>query len=262
MPVFRKDGKNILFVHVPKCGGSSIENAFRDSGYSVLGLDRSGGKKSANYQRVCSPQHMHADLLQRTLRIGRFDMVFMVVREPIARFRSEYVYRHRKQETVSKAAVDISKWAEKNFRAYEKDPYVLDNHLRPQDEFWLPEARVYRLEDGLETMIQDLNSTFELGVEWQTKRVLHSKAEVGFSSSEVELSDELHERLTDFYAADFERFGYEPGVKPVPAAPAVASDPPPAAVAAPAVTPAKAAAAAQTNRLVRKARAVARALRS
>ncbi|MEQ6896917.1 sulfotransferase family 2 domain-containing protein [Microbacterium sp. KR10-403] len=213
MPVFRKNGKNILFIHVPKCGGSSVEYSFRDSGYRVEYRDPKLGRKSLNHLRTCSPQHMHAEMLRQTLRVERFELVFMIVREPIARFRSEYVYLHRKHEAVSRKAADVSAWARKEFRAYEKDPFVLDNHLRPQSEFWMPEAVVYRLEDGFDAMLDDLNTRFHVGVT-AAERALHSEKEVGFPSSEVELSDDLTQHLRGFYHDDFERFGYEPGVKP------------------------------------------------
>ncbi|WEG07907.1 sulfotransferase family 2 domain-containing protein [Microbacterium horticulturae] len=216
MPVFRKNGKNILFIHVPKCGGTSIENAFRDSGYVTEYLDRKLGQKSMNHLRTCSPQHMHAAQLEEIFRLDRFDLVFMVVRDPVARFRSEYVYKHRKEKTVSRRGDVVSAWARKQFRAYESNPYVLDNHLRPQHEFWMPAARVYRLEDGIDEMLSDLNRRFEIGVT-AGGRALNSKKEAGFSSSEVEMPDELTEFVCDFYRDDFTRFGYTPRQAPVQA---------------------------------------------
>jgi len=208
MPVFRKGGKNILFIHVPKCGGTSVENAFRDAGYRIDYLDRKIGHDSLNHLRTCSPQHLHAEPLRQQLRVERFELVFMIVREPLARFRSEYVYLHRKKKTVSRAATDVSAWAHRTLRAYAKNPYIVDNHLRPQHEFWMPEAVVYRMEDGLDAMMADLNHRFHLGVE-PAERALYSKTEVGFSSSEVEVDDALKDELRAFYRADFARFGYD-----------------------------------------------------
>jgi len=259
MPVFRKDGKNILFIHVPKCGGSTIENAFRNSGYEVCDLERSAKRTSMNYLRTCSPQHMHADLLERLFRIDRFDLVFMTVRHPVARFRSEYVFRNKRQPDLSPAAADVSAWAEKMFTRYQKDDFILDNHLRPQHEFWMPQATVYRLEDGLGAMLADLNERHELGVA-QAPRALHSEKAVGFSSSAVELSAELKAHLADFYAGDFERFDYDlDRIPKAPAEPEPEPAPAPSAVSTPqkAATPAK-----KTSRIARKARAVARALKS
>jgi len=209
MPVFRKNGKNILFIHVPKCGGSSVENAFRTAGFRADYLDRKVGHDSLNHLRTCSPQHLHAAPLAQQLRIDRFELVFMVVREPLARLRSEYVYVQRAKKRVSRDASDVTAWVRKKLRAYEKNPFVLDNHLRPQSEFSMPEAVVYRLEDGLDAVFADLNDRFHVGVS-PVERALHSEHEVGFSSSQVEIDDEVRSLVRDFYREDFVRFGYDP----------------------------------------------------
>ena len=51
MPIFTRNGRHILFIHIPKCAGSSIENAFKMNGYSISYLDRSG-KKTLNHLRL------------------------------------------------------------------------------------------------------------------------------------------------------------------------------------------------------------------
>lgn len=208
MPVFRNGEKNILFVHVPKCGGTTVENAFRVSGYRMHYLDGRGGAGTMNDLRVCSPQHLHADLLRSMLKIQKFDAVFMIVRDPIARFQSEYLWRNRWRKSVSPDFRDVDAWARRTFREYETNPYIHDNHIRPQNEFWMPEAIVYRMEDGLETVVADLNERLELGVSWESERINHARDQVGISSSDVEVSGALRQYLTEFYRADYAKFGY------------------------------------------------------
>lgn len=208
MPIFRKDGKSILFVHVPKCGGSSIEAAFRSSGYESLDLDGKMGRWSANYLRSCTPQHMHADLLERLYRIERFDAVFMLVRDPIARFRSEYVWRNRKKARLSPDAARVSRWTSRALRAYRRNPYAHDNHIRPQYEFLLPQAIVYRFEDGVGTALADLNERFDLGVTEDPAPRRSGAIEFGLPSADVELTAAVRGRVIDFYRRDFDEFGY------------------------------------------------------
>jgi hypothetical protein len=259
MPIFRKDGKNILFIHVPKCGGSTIENAFRGSGYDVMYLDRDTKRTGMNHLRRCSPQHMHAQLLQEIFRLERFDLVFMTVRHPVARFRSEYVFRNKAQPTVALSAEDVSAWAATKFEKYSRNPYILDNHLRPQHEFWVPSATVYRLEDGLPALFADLNARFDLDVS-QAPRALHSEKAVGFSSSAVELSGDLKAHLADFYAGDFDRFGYE--LDRIPTPPAESEPDTSAGAATPGVDEKSPSAAKKaTARVKRKARSIARRLK-
>ena len=208
MPVFRQDGRAVLFVHVPKAGGSSLERLFAKSGWTTGYRDPKGGAGSMNSVRRCSPQHMHRPMLEQVFRLDRFDAVFMTVREPLARFRSEFAYRNTNR--VSATAAEVETWYDEAFREYRHDPFVFDNHLRPQWEFHLPGAHVYRLEDGLEAVVRDLNTRWGLGLQplSEVPRVLDRKAQSGIASREVRLTPGLEGRLRMEYAEDFARFGY------------------------------------------------------
>ncbi|GAB3273782.1 sulfotransferase family protein [Arthrobacter pigmenti] len=207
MPIFRKDGQNILFVHIPKAGGSTVERVFGTSGYQVLYRDPKTGPKSVNRLRRCSPQHMHAEMLEQNFRIKAFDLIFMVTREPLARFRSEYGMRNSDQ-LHNGTETDVDRWADKAFQKYLADSFVFDNHLRPQSEFHLEKSKVYRLEDGLDALVGDLNSRYRLGLDTDIPRVMDRQSASGSSSSDVKLSAGLQTRLQDFYHDDFTRFGY------------------------------------------------------
>lgn len=205
MPVFLKDGRAVLFAHVPKTGGTSLERLFGKSGWTMhLRASRRSDPDTFDLIR-CSPQHYHATLLGELLHLDRFDARFLVVRDPIARFRSEYVMRHG--ANARNAAPQVLSWWRWARARYDEDPFVHDNHLRPQTEFLLPDAEVYRLEDGLERVVADLNARFDLGLEGRLPRASHSRR-VGVSSDDVEVSPVLAAELADFYRADFERFGY------------------------------------------------------
>jgi hypothetical protein len=212
MPVFTKDGRNVLFVHIPKTGGSAVERHFVDAGWVMTYHDGRMARDKPNYLRTCTPQHMHGALLRETFRIQRFDAVFAVVRDPVARFRSEYVMRHKQELSTNAAAVEA--WAEKSFSRFGTNPFVHDNHIRPQVEFLVPRVRVYRLEDGLDAALVDLNARYDLGVPTEVARVRTSEKTRGISSRAVEVSATLDARIRSFYAADVERFGYlRPGEK-------------------------------------------------
>jgi hypothetical protein len=204
--VLRSDDKNVLFVHVPKTGGSTVERIFGSSGYKMLYRDPREGPQSANRLRRCSPQHMHAPMLETLFRLERFDVVVMMVREPLARFRSEYSMRNAADLRVDEASVEA--WTYQALRDYAGDGFVFDNHLRPQAEFYLPGALVYRLEDGIDTMVADLNERHGLGLSTEVPHVMDRRTASGVASSEVRLSPLVERRLRTFYAEDFARFGY------------------------------------------------------
>ncbi|MCX7521856.1 sulfotransferase family 2 domain-containing protein [Microbacterium sp. STN6] len=207
MPIFRKDGKNILFIHIPKTGGSAVERVFKNSGYESLYLDGKVGRGTVNHLRRCTPQHMHGAMLQQNFRLSRFDAIFMIVRDPLARLRSEYVWRNRNKE-VTGAASDVERWSVDAFAAYRRDNFLYDNHIRPQADFFVPGARVYYFENGLPEAIADLDSSFELGLVDDIPRVRTAKAH-GLASSAVQISPELRRRVMSFYRDDYVRFGYD-----------------------------------------------------
>ncbi|WP_402466717.1 sulfotransferase family 2 domain-containing protein [Isoptericola aurantiacus] len=206
MPVFTKGDKAVLYVHVPKAGGSAIEKHFEAAGYAMSFRDGKTGPGTLNHYRRCSPQHMHAAPCEETFRLERFDAIFTVVREPLARFRSEYSMRRRRNLDLDPAVVE--QWSRRILRKFEQDPYVLDNHIRPQSEFVLPGALVHRLEDGLESLMALLNDQFSLGIPEEVARVRTSEKNSGVPSQDVELTPALESRLRDFYRTDFDTFGY------------------------------------------------------
>jgi hypothetical protein len=202
VPVFVKDDRRVLFAHVPKTGGSAVEDAFRDDGWEVHFLDRTSRRRPVQQLRRCSPQHMHAALLEQTLRLERMDLFFAVVRDPLARFRSEYLWRHREEPQLD--ALEVERWGRRVLEQFTHDPFVRDNHIRPQSEFVLPGTRVHHYEDGLQGAVDDVYRSLGLA---ETATV-PEPPRAPVSSAEVDLAPGFTARLREFYRADFERFGY------------------------------------------------------
>jgi hypothetical protein len=206
MPVFVKGDKRVLFVHVPKTGGKSVERLFMDSGWSMHLWSSPKAERGFYFTLRCPPQHLHAAQLRRLLKLRTFDLVLMVVRDPLARFRSEYL--HGAGGPVALDAASVDQWAHDVFARYERNPYVRDNHLRPQVEFELPRSEVYRLEDGLDAAIESVDRRHGLGLNGTLPHAGHRVVQAGVSSRDVEISPSLERRLRDRYADDFRRFGY------------------------------------------------------
>ena len=206
VPVFFKDDRSVLFVHIPKAAGSTLERMFTGAGWTMRMRETRRSHPELMSVRRCSPQHYHASLLSELLAVDRFDVVFTVTREPLSRFRSEYLMRNHQDPRTDAASVDA--WAARVMRRRRTDPYVLDNHLRPQHEFVLPGSEVYRLEDGLEHVVADLNSKHGVELPAEIPRALDSVKRAGVSSGDLELSEGLRSTLRRVYGEDFSRFGY------------------------------------------------------
>lgn len=153
MPICTINQKSVLFVHIPKCGGSSLERLLqRQAGVKPSYLDEGKGSYF-NTLRRCSPQHMHAAILDQVFVLNRFDLIFAVCRDPEARVRSEYNMRF---SHAGPTQPDINQWYVKARKMRRNNPYLYDNHLRPQVEFVVPGAVLYKLEDGIDRIWQDL----------------------------------------------------------------------------------------------------------
>lgn len=200
MPIFFQDNLTVFYSHVPKTGGTTVEQFFHQNGFQVRDLDM-GGRNSLNRLRHCSPQHTEAARVRSLYRIEAFDYVFMTVRHPIDRLVSEFAYRTRGKD------VDINTWVPRALTAYRKDPYVLDNHLRPQWEFILPGCEIFYQETGY-THHWAATVADRLGVE------MHSTpGMVNASGSKAQnrygMSEEIAEMARKFYDLDFRLLGYK-----------------------------------------------------
>lgn|GEM_PF-1151609 len=200
---------------MPKTGGTSIEGALRAGGWTQhFYTDTSIPEVEVLHRAMLSSQqHLHGELLQSVLDLDLIDLAFTVVRHPVARFRSEYCYRNA-AELQAGLAQSLEDWAETVFAEHGRNPYHLDNHLRPQVEFLVPGVEVFRFEDGIDHVLAELDERHDLGIPpiaeipAYARYALDSRTQARISSSEVPISAALQDRLEDLYRADFEVFGY------------------------------------------------------
>jgi hypothetical protein len=207
MPIFIKGNKSALYVHVPKTGGRYIEQIFLLNGFEVYNFDE-GPAKLWELKR-CTSQHFHAELLRQTLRVDQFDFVFMTVRHPISRFKSEYCYSQREHTN------DIDRWGRQILGTFREDSFVHDNHIRPQHEFFLPEAAIFKQENGYDDRwISEIETKLDLQMSIRSAPRFNDSLDlVGRRSSELVIAQDLVTLLEEFYAEDFQMFGYEPGLR-------------------------------------------------
>ncbi|WP_084104993.1 sulfotransferase family 2 domain-containing protein [Demequina sp. NBRC 110056] len=209
MPVLRKDGAALLFVHIPKTGGGSVEAAFKDAGWTMDFFDHRSSPGSVNALRRNSPQHTHAADLERIFRIDQFDAVFSFVRDPLARMRSEYVWRKRKQESIDASGKAFEKWLRSTFRRTLNDPWLHDNHMRPQVEFMVTGARNLRVEDGIAAGLAHLADLTGLNLPRSVPRAHRGADVTGVRPADIEVTARAARLVGEFYAEDYRRLGYE-----------------------------------------------------
>lgn len=81
MPLYRHKGSLIYFAHVPKCGGTSIEDYLSRRFGPAAFLDRRFLRRRAPWTRT-SPQHVTAADFSRLVPPSFVDVNFAVVRHP------------------------------------------------------------------------------------------------------------------------------------------------------------------------------------
>ena len=210
MPVVRCSAKLLYFAHIPKCGGSSVEDyllaRFKTVGFYDPNMHQT--PPARRWSRT-SPQHVDWASLQKLLPAELLDEVFAVVRHPVSRIVSAY---HFQVEVEKAAAPDtsFSDWLAAQARAFEADPFSIDNHFRPQVDF-IPEGacRVFHLEHGLEAIIPYLDGI--VGNEDGPRFMRHHNKRDGKRARQaapVVPSGADLRLIESLYSSDFTRFGY------------------------------------------------------
>jgi hypothetical protein len=214
MPAYRIGNKNVLFIHVPKTGGTSIE-AFLEA-HAQPALHNNGRKLlkaygSTTLEPALAMQHFHADLLESMFPAGFFDYAFMVVRHPLQRLISEYGHSRNLRRVDSRLPFNI--WAELALTTARLAPGVSNNHFRPQAEFRCFGAEVFKFEDGIGSIVDALASRLGLP---ELSGAPHEKRS---SMKSPGVSARVCNRVAAAYDADFRTFGYEPLGVPSPVRP-------------------------------------------
>lgn len=216
MPVVRIGAQLVYYAHVPKCGGTSVEDYLRDR-FGPLGFLNRGftALPAARRWSATSPQHIDWASLAQIFPPDYFAASFAVVRHPVARAFSAWQF----QAQVEKAAspdLAFADWLRQQAEFVHENPFLADNHLRPQGDFIGEECTIFHLEHGLEAIIPWLDQL--AGNQDGPRAMAHSnKGDAGIgaklapSSADIALIEEI-------YAGDFARFGYLPGQK-LPLAP-------------------------------------------
>lgn len=196
MPIFRFASKLVLFIHIPKTGGSSIEHTLRAMGGSNALLNGS----ALGYAK-CTPQHMHGELLDAFIPKDFCELTFTVVRDPKQRLLSEYKMRKEK------AGLPFDEWVERTFERYGKNPYLYDNHIRPQTEFLTSATKIFRFENGLAAPIAEV-----AGLIGRPSEDIPQKRKTAPYTPEP--NPQLDRMIHDFYRKDYDALGYAPPGQP------------------------------------------------
>ncbi|PRY21804.1 sulfotransferase family protein [Aliiruegeria haliotis] len=220
MPIARVNGHLFFFVHVPKCGGTSIKR-FLDT-HGVTAFDGHG----ATTWSKCTVDHIHADLHTRFVPDRFFDHGFIVFRDPVERLVSSYgMYAGPPGRSLNPAnhllrtwahvrgrkarsypfmgrewAIDFDTWVRGVFWIQKRWPYKGNNHFRPQSEFFRAGLRVFFLEDGLDKICRWIGNQAGLGPEIEVPHTNRAR------TSDVQMTHATRRLIEKHYRADYDLF--------------------------------------------------------
>jgi hypothetical protein len=201
MPLATWNGLTIFFAHVPKTGGSSVEDYLVRRFGPLSIIDRNKRQGVTGTGLIIPATHLAAvdlaELLPHDLTYS-----FAVVRDPLTRLMSEFRY----QSGVSRASrLGFSTWLRVMIAGARMEPRLYENHIRPQSDLVPEGSEIFRLEDGFDAMIARLDEvagTTAPGLE--VGHLLKRKRE------ELVIHREDVDLITDYYGPDYARFGYAP----------------------------------------------------
>lgn len=210
-----------IFIHIPKCAGTSIEKILGmaaqedlfayDHIYQLKNVYVPKEKFSSEEYTLCiakTPQHLTYRELKKIVPPTHFDefFKFTVVRNPYSRLVSEYNYV-RSVDCHS----DIT-----DFSALIKylrlDPFKrihrFDSHLETQTSFLInengkidPSVKIYRFEN----LAECFNDILKIG---PIKNETHSRKGLNINSYKEYYTPELVDIVKNFYKNDFLNFNY------------------------------------------------------
>lgn len=176
-------------------GGSSVEDYLvrRFDDISLFRAEKRPGQRGV----LPPPQHLTADDLSNLLP----KYTFAMVRDPLKRIVSEYKYQTGRTRV---SHISFSNWLRIVLYTTALDPRAYDNHIRPQSDLIPEGAEIFRLEDGLDTIITRLDEvTGTTAPDLTMGHLLKRDQQRMFRMLRQDAA-----LIARFYAADFARFGY------------------------------------------------------
>jgi Sulfotransferase family len=207
MPIFRINDQLHYFAHVPKCGGSSV-NDYLTQRFGPLAFNEPGRHNVPDSQRWnrSASQHIPLAALDRLVPRHWFASSFAVVRHPVRRVISAYFYARDVGSSVP-LGTGFDAWVTTAFTWIDTDPHRRASHVLPQSDLVPEDAHIFRLEDGLELVVPYLDTlagNAEGPRQIPTRNVgkwRHDEAPPAITAQTLALINRI-------YAADYARFGY------------------------------------------------------
>ena len=211
MPFFKCSSGLVYFFHVPKCGGSTIEEALLDKGFKLSFYDTAfWANKDKSYYKS-SPQHITNEDFNQLFLEDIFFYKFTMVRDPVSRLLSAYAYNRNKIGRFLSFNKFLSN-LEKNV-ASRGDYFgrIYDNHFVPSSRLVPEDCNIFYFEDNMRQIEIALRNILKEEIDLSHNKNLGKYEKVGIPKSPRvnEISQEAISRIKILYNEDYERFNFK-----------------------------------------------------
>lgn len=198
-------GKKILFIHIPKTGGTAIEEMFcRYTNNAMFVWPKYyenniwGKNNGLEYQHLSAKQIFDEF---KILNINDIDFIFTVVRNPYDRFASEVNWKDRLSKNTDK------KHAIQNcFDDIETNPKYCHNLSQLNFlEGYIDKIKIYKYEDSFEQIIKDIKILCNLQIKIKIENINVTKNKV---ITKDDFGHEEKNKIISIYKDDFLFFNY------------------------------------------------------
>ncbi len=220
MSIYQKANKRVLFVHIPKTGGTSIRHLLHSEGWEKIEDPQIPDHLKNEIIGDRRSKHQHSAL--RDLWKESWDYEFAMVRNPYERFLSQvkHIAVERKRMGYSSNLPDMPTsdgvmniFDSVHNRLIPKSGMGLDdNHFRPQSEFINSDTRFFKLESQREDAIDFLKSNQIISHDAFLPHLHESIPDAPNLIVAWPLRKALHSQFLNFYCDDFENLGYSKDV--------------------------------------------------
>ena len=192
------------FIHIPKCGGTTIETLFEQLKFNTF-LAPKDYRAVRKYLKL-PPAHFDLSLIENMFRLDAI-YSFAMVRNPYDRILSDYKWAKTKtNNTQFFQKMSFEEFCVHCFKEYSNNSGYLANHITSQHQFVSKNVnKVFKLERGLEEAIEEVFT--DIGVQLNNKLVL--KKLNATTDEAIQVNQKTKDSIYEFYEEDFKIFGYE-----------------------------------------------------